>query len=102
MGNQLKEFISIMLIKTYDKIQLNHPGEVAILDKNMLFIANSNGNSPLIQVRYRDSLKTLDTKESKLNKIEEKKITKMMTIMMTTTKMTCIKRKKKKKLKNHK
>lgn len=58
--------------KTYDKIQLNHPGEVAILDKNMLFIANSNGNSPLIQVRYRDSLKTLDTKESKLNKIEEK------------------------------
>ena len=33
MGNQLKEFISIMLIKTYDKIQLNHPGEVAILDK---------------------------------------------------------------------
>lgn len=72
MGNQLKEFILIMLIKTYDKIQLNHPGEVAVLDKNMLFIANSNGNSPLIQVRYRDSLKTLETKESKLKQIEGK------------------------------
>ncbi|KAL6451970.1 CFT1 Protein CFT1 [Candida maltosa Xu316] len=60
-GKSIKRVhIDVVDKKMYEKLNLTYPGEVAVLDKNLLFFANSNGNSPLVQVKYRDSL---DNKE---------------------------------------
>lgn len=36
----------------YSSVSLTYPGQPAFLDSNLLFIANSNGNSPLLEVKY--------------------------------------------------
>ncbi|CAI5759340.1 unnamed protein product [Candida verbasci] len=80
-GKSIKKiFIEQVDFKMYQNIQFTYPGEYAILDKNLIFIANKNGNSPLIQIKYRDSLKIikkedddeiLDEEDEELYKSEE-------------------------------
>lgn len=38
-------------------ITINYPGEVATLDNNLLFLANRNGNSQLVQYKYQEEPK---------------------------------------------
>ncbi|RCK58790.1 Protein CFT1 [Candida viswanathii] len=66
-GKSIKRVhIDVVDKKLYEKVKLTYPGEVAVLDKNLLFFANSSGNSPLVQVKYRDSLT-----DSKSRAVEE-------------------------------
>ncbi|RLV96208.1 Protein CFT1 [Spathaspora sp. JA1] len=52
----------------YQQVKLCYPGEVAILDHNLMFFANENGNSPLVQFRYTD----VTIKEVVKQEIQEK------------------------------
>lgn len=36
----------------YSSVQLTFPGQSAVLDSNLVFMANSNGNSPLVEIKY--------------------------------------------------
>ncbi|EGW35444.1 pre-mRNA 3'-end processing factor CF II [Spathaspora passalidarum NRRL Y-27907] len=57
----------------YSQIKLCYPGEVAVLDHNLLFFANENGNSPLVQFRYTDvDQKRITQEAAKEEKKEEK------------------------------
>ncbi|CAK9441251.1 uncharacterized protein LODBEIA_P51200 [Lodderomyces beijingensis] len=55
-GKSIKRiFIETVDPKMYNDIKLTLPGEVAVLDKNLLFMSNLNGDSSLVEVKYRDS-----------------------------------------------
>ncbi|KAI5955342.1 CFT1 [Candida jiufengensis] len=63
-GKSIKKvFLEPVDKKMYNNIKLTYPGEVASLDKNLLFFANMNGDSPLVQVKYKNSLKVIETEE---------------------------------------
>ncbi|KAI5970540.1 CFT1 [Candida margitis] len=56
--------------KVYDSVKLTYPGEVAVLDRNLLFFANHNGDSPLVEVKYTSSSNVVE-KEEKEEQQEE-------------------------------
>ncbi|KAI3405525.2 CFT1 [Candida oxycetoniae] len=72
-GKAIKKlFIEVVDKQMYNNIKLTFPGEVAVLDKNMLFFSNFNGDSPLVQVRYRNSSKVIEQEEDAQKEEDEK------------------------------
>ena len=62
-GKSIKRvFIDVVDKNMYDKIKFTFPGEIAVLSKNLLFMSNLNGDSPLVQVKYRNSKILEDTR----------------------------------------
>ena len=55
--------------KACDAIKLTYSGEVATLDNNLLFFANMNGDSPLVEIKYSSSAKVVE--KQVLDKKEE-------------------------------
>ncbi|KAG2735725.1 hypothetical protein G9P44_001939 [Scheffersomyces stipitis] len=54
-GKSIKKFTIESVDKLlYSDIKLTFPGQIATLDNNLLFFANHNGNSPLVQFKYQD------------------------------------------------
>ncbi|KAK6200166.1 pre-mRNA 3'-end processing factor CF II [Scheffersomyces amazonensis] len=39
----------------YNSVNLVYPGDITVLDNNLLFFTNQNGDSPLVQFKYKDS-----------------------------------------------
>ncbi|KAK6454955.1 pre-mRNA 3'-end processing factor CF II [Scheffersomyces xylosifermentans] len=69
-GKSIKKFTIDTVEETlYKDVQLTFPGDVAALDNNLLFFANQNGNSPLVQYKYQDS--SLNPKKATAHKTEK-------------------------------
>ncbi|KAI5959420.1 CFT1 [Candida pseudojiufengensis] len=63
-GRSIKKiFFEIVDKKMYNEIYLTYPGEAAVLDKNLIFFANMNGDNPLVQIKYRNSSKMIEKEE---------------------------------------
>lgn len=62
-GKSIKKIhLELVDQKMYDSIKLTYPGQVASLDKNLLFFANLNGDSSLVEVKYTSSAKVIEKK----------------------------------------
>ncbi|KAG7666054.1 CFT1 [[Candida] subhashii] len=66
--------IDIVEPKLYENVKLTYPGEVAVLDNDLLFFANENGNSPLVQVKYSDANQSHIKNENHANCVDEKEV----------------------------
>lgn len=50
-GKAIKK-ITLEKIENYDNVEVRHPGEIASLENNLLFISSQCTNSPLIECKY--------------------------------------------------
>lgn len=63
-GKTIKKlYVENVSRENFQNIDISYPGEIALLDNNLLFIGNKNGNSPLIEYRYEGGADDMVDKE---------------------------------------